>query len=87
MTIEHPTLKKQFEQFSELGSDEEKKVFWEAFKEDFEGKTKAEQEAMREAWEANVSNIEKRLKAIDVKLSKQVGETNVEPDNVEEACF
>lgn len=85
VAIQHPTLKKQFEQFSKLGSDEEKKAFWEAFNKDFEDKPEAEQAAMRDAWEANVSNIEKRLKAIDTKLDKQVSEISVFPAYAEEA--
>ena len=85
VAVQHPTLKKQFEQFSKLGSDEEKKAFWEAFNKDFEGKSEAEQAAMREAWEVNVSNIEKRLMAIDAKLDKQVSEISVFPANAEEA--
>ncbi len=87
VTIQHPTLKKQFEQFSKLGSDEEKKAFWESFNSDFEAKGVAEQAAMREAWEGNVSNIEKRLKAIDAKLDKQVSEISVFPANSEEASL
>ena len=85
VAIQYPTLKKQFEQFSKLVTDEEKKAFWEAFNQAFEGKTEAEQAAMREAWEANVSNIEKRLKSIDTKLDKQVPEINVYPADAEEA--
>ncbi len=85
LSIQHPILKKQFEQFSKLGSDEEKIAFWEAFNQDFEGKTEAEQVAMREAWESNVSSIEKRLRAIDSKLDKQVSEISVFPANAEEA--
>lgn len=85
VAIQHPTLQKQFEQFSKLGSDEEKKAFWESFNKDFEGKTEAEQASMREAWENNISNIEQRLKAIDAKLDKGVSEISVFPANAEEA--
>lgn len=85
IAIQHPALKKQFEQFSKLGPDEEKKAFWEAYNEDIEGKYKAEQTVMREAWEANISNIENRLKAIDAKLDKQVSEISVFRAIAEEA--
>jgi hypothetical protein len=57
------------------------------FQKDFEDKSEAEQAAMRDALEANVSNIEKRLKAIDTKLDKQVSEISVYPANVEEASL
>lgn len=85
VAIQHKMLKKQFEEFSQLGSDEEKKAFWEDFSKDFESKDEAEQNAMREAWEANVTNIEKRLKAIDKQLDKHVSEISVFPANAEEA--
>lgn len=42
---------------------------------------------MRDAWEANVSSIEKRLKSIDAKLNKYVSEISVFPANAEEASL
>ncbi len=87
VAIQHPTLQKQFDQFSKLGTDEEKRAFWELFNKDFESKTEAEQASMRQAWEANFSKIEKRLKTIDAKLEKQVSEISVYPANEEEASL
>ncbi len=83
--IQNPMLKKQFEQFSKLNTDDEKKAFWETFNKEFESQNKAEQDAMREAWLANVSNIEQRIKAIDNQLDRHVAEISVFPANAEEA--
>lgn len=80
-------LKKQFEQFSKLDSEKEKSEFWESFNKDFDAMSDKEKDSMREAWESNVSNIEKRLKAIDAKLDKQVSEISVFPANAEEASL
>ncbi len=57
VTIQHPGLKKQFEQFSKLGSDEEKQAFWEAFNRGFEAMNETEQAVMRQAWEVNVTKM------------------------------
>ncbi len=83
VAIQHPVLKKQFEQFSTLGSDQEKQAFWKGFNKDFEVLNEPEKEAMREAWEANVANIENRLKAIGAKLNKQDSEISVFLANAE----
>lgn len=87
VAIKHPTLQKQFEQFAQLSTDEEKKTFWENFNKDFESKSEAEKATMRDAWEANVSSIEKRLKTIDAKLNKDVSEISVFPANAKKASL
>ncbi|MCF8246698.1 MAG: hypothetical protein K9J37_17600 [Saprospiraceae bacterium] len=81
VAIQNPILKKQFELYSKLGSDEEKTGFWVAFNQDFESQNEAEQDAMREAWVANVTNIENRMKAIVKQLDKFASEISVLPDN------
>lgn len=44
VAIKRTTLQKQFEQFSHLSTDEEKKAFWENFNKNFEGKSEAEKQ-------------------------------------------
>lgn len=87
IAIQHPTLNKQFEQFSKLKTDEEKKAFWESFKEEFEDQNEVKQDAMREAWLINVSKIEHRMKVIDKQLDKHVSEISIFPANAEEASL
>ena len=83
VAIKHPVLKKQFEQFSKLASEEEKKAFWESFTQDFETLSETEQEKMREAWKENVANIDKQ--EIGSRLDKDVAAISVFPANAEEA--
>lgn len=47
VAIQNAVLKKQFDQFSKLDSNEEKTAFWEAFKKGFEALNEPEQIAMR----------------------------------------
>ena len=84
VAIKNPVLKKQFEQFSKLGSEAEKQAFWASFSQDFEAMSSAEQEKMREAWMANVSSIDRRLKAISSELDKGAAAISVFPANAED---
>ena len=85
IAIKNPILKKQFEQFSKLDSEEEKKAFWENFSKDFGSISETDQEVMRQAWTENMSSVDKRLKEIGNELKQGIGEINVFPADAKEA--
>lgn len=85
VTIKNPVLKKQFEQFTQLGSEEEKKAFWENFSENLVSLSETEREDMRRSWLENMGNIDQRLKEIGKQLSGEISEISVFPENAEEA--
>jgi len=85
VNIKNPVLKNQFEQFTKLGSDEERKDFWEIFSKSVEAASDADQEKLRQAWMENMGNIDRRLKEIGKQLDEEVAEISVYPANAEEA--
>lgn len=50
VTINNTALKHQLEQFSKLGSEAERKAFWENFSKDFDSLDALAQENMRQSW-------------------------------------
>jgi hypothetical protein len=85
VTIKNKVLNNQFEQFSKLGSEAERKAFWENFSQDFDALSPTEQENMRQSWLKNMDSVESRLKAIGKQLDTAIGEIRIFPSDASEA--
>ncbi|MEZ4958382.1 MAG: hypothetical protein R2830_01060 [Saprospiraceae bacterium] len=85
VTINNTALKHQLEQFSKLGSEAERKAFWENFSQDFDALDPSEQEDMRQSWLKNMDKVESRLKAIGKQLDTAIGEISIFPSDASEA--
>ena len=83
IAIQNPLLKKHFDEFSKIGSEAEKRAFWEHFDSDFETLSETAKDAARQDWKSNLSNVEKRLKEIGKQLDEAIA-IQVFPANKEE---
>lgn len=83
VTINNKYLQSQFEAFSKLKSEEEKKAFVEQSKQDFSTLDNAQQQDVQQAFKNNLSDVDNRLKAIHQEI-KSIKTLEVYPNSEEE---
>lgn len=83
--VKNTVRNNQFEQFSKLGSEAERKAIWENFSQDFDALDPSEQEDIRQSWLKNTDSVESRLKAIGKQLNTAIDEIRVFPADASEA--